>query len=219
MGTRRVVSLILSLGLVGCGGITPSTIPTPQATIATASPAPTLGPIPAATATSPTATLKPKATSKPASQTPRPVPPKPRGVKFDEQRRVGNDASSTKITQTVTWRTPRGEDVEIRVYGVTECIAQPEDPTPGHSGPCLVVGTPLPASARTLLAKAPASDGLVRWSWRGTFECGEPRPAYDPDGPAYRAVVLAAYNGSGHSTFAIASPGRWYEPAPDEIIC
>jgi hypothetical protein len=219
MGARRVLSLVLCLGLMGCGSSNLSASPSDQTAVATASPAPTLGATPAATSTSPTETLKPTATSNPTSQTPIPVPSKPTGVKFDEHRRVGNDASSTKITQTITWKEPRSKGVKIRVYGVTECIGRPNHPAPGTSGPCLVVGTPLPASVRTFLAKAPASDGLVRWSWRGTFECGEPQPAYDPDGPAYHAIVLAAYNASGHSIFAIASPGQWYQPALDEIIC
>ncbi len=93
----------------------------------------------------------------------------------------------------------------IRVYGVTECIAEPDDPAPGTGGPCLVVGTPLPGSVRTLLGKAPASDGTVSWSWTVETGCNVGL-AYDPDRPAYHAIVLAAYNASGRSIFAIAEP-------------
>jgi hypothetical protein len=152
--------------------------------------------------------------------TPIAVPPKPTGVEFDEHRSgEGGDPQLTEITQTITWQAPRSVDVEIRVYGVLECIAEPKDPEPNTRGPCLVAGTPLPASTRTLLATAPASDGSVRWSWTGTFDCGEPDPAFDPDGPRYRAIVLAAYNASGHSIFAIAAPGSWWKPDPGDIIC
>ena len=98
------------------------------------------------------------------------MPPKPSGVTFDEKRK-GDDAPSTKITQTVKWAAPRSEGVEIRVYGVTECIAKPANPSPDTHGPCLVEHTPLPASVRKLLATAPASDGVVSWTWTGTFDC------------------------------------------------
>lgn len=144
------------------------------------------------------------------------MPPKPTGVSFDEQHRVSDDEQTDEITQTVTWETPRSERVEIRVYGVTECISEPANPLPDTSGPCLVVHTPLPASVRTLLATAPASDGVVSWTWTdGVFDCGWTIPSSAPDGPRYRAVVLAAYSASSHSIFAIAEPGGW----TTDIIC
>ena len=62
------------------------------------------------------------------------VPPKPTGVKFDEQRRVGTDASSTKITQTIRWAAPRNAEVEIKVYGVTECSRCPKTPPQTRPG-------------------------------------------------------------------------------------
>ena len=136
-----------------------------------------------------------------------------RASRFDEGR-VGDDPPSTEITQTVSWGAPLTEGVEIRVYGVTECVARPTNPSPDTSGPCLVEHTPLPASVRTLLATAPASDGEVSWSWTGTFDC-EVGLAFDPRGPAYHAVVLAAYGASGHSIFAIAEPGGWWQPGPE----
>ena len=145
------------------------------------------------------------------------MPPKPTSVSFDEKR-VGDDAPSTEITQTVSWGAPRSEGVEIRVYGVTECVAEPANPSPDTQGPCLVEHTPLPASVRTLLATAPASDGGVSWSWTGTFDC-EVGLAYDPRGPAYHAVVLAADGASGHSILAIAEPGGWWQPGLNDIIC
>jgi hypothetical protein len=145
------------------------------------------------------------------------VPPKPTGVSFDESR-VGDDPTSTEITQSVRWRAPGSDGVEIRVYGVTECVARPANPSPGASGPCLVEHTPLPASVRTLLATAPAADGVASWTWTGTFDC-EIGLAYDPHGPPYHSVVLAAYSASGHSIFAIAEPGGWWQPGLEDIVC
>jgi hypothetical protein len=141
-------------------------------------------------------------------------------VTFHEQVPVPADGTPGRFIQSVTWRTPRTEGVEVRVYGVTECIAEPSDPAPDTSGPCLVEHTALPASVRTLLATAPASDGAVRWAWTDIPpECGTGDLAFDPDGPRYHAVVLAAYNTSGHSIFAIAEPGRWWRPGLNDIIC
>ena len=187
--------------------------------------APTASPTPAAAAsTSPAATDSPRSPS--AAPTPRPtpmptpvpVPPKPTGVKFDVQGVESDDGSVAEITQTLTWRAPRSEGVEIRVYGVTECIAEPVDRAPNTGGPCLVIHTPLPASVRTLLGTAPASDGVVSWTWTQETGC-DIGLANDPDGPLYHAVVLAAYSASGHSIFAIAEPGGWWEPGPNDVIC
>ena len=159
----------------------------------------------------PTATPSPK-------PPPNPPPPKPTGVKFDTQVESNADESVAKITQTVTWRAPLTKDLVIRVYGVTECLAQPPNPSPATSGPCLVEHTQLPVSVRRLLATAPASEGSASWTWSEETGCNPGLPNA-PDGPAYYAVVLAAYSAADHSIFAIAEPGGWYEPGPDEIIC
>jgi hypothetical protein len=187
---------------IGTTPSNPSSAPTPTAPSPPASPT-------AARSAPPSATPNP---------TPVPVPLKPTGVTFDQQVRMSDDGDVATVTQAVRWRAPRNDGVEIRVFGVTACIALPASPPPGASGPCLVVRTPLPASRRTLLATAPASDGVVSWTWKqGGGDCEE--PFYDPDGPAYHAVVLAAYGPSGHSVFAIAEPGGWWEPAPGDTIC
>lgn len=146
------------------------------------------------------------------------MPPKPTGVTFDEHGRVSDDQQTVEITQTITWRAPRDEGVEVRVYGVTECIAAPASPKPGTSGPCLLKHTRLPASIRTLLATAPATDGMVSWTWTQINGCGAGL-ANDPEGPPYYAVVLAAYAVSGHSIFAIAEPGGWWSTGPGDFIC
>ena len=152
--------------------------------------------------------------------TPVPVPPKPTGATFREDVEcLDAECNEARTTQTVTWRTPRTKGVTIRVYGVTECLAAPAHAKPGASGPCLVTHTPLPASVRTLLAKAPASAGKVSWSWTQGEGCETSRFGSDPDGPPYVAVVLAAYNASGQSIFTIAEPGSWSEPLPGSMPC
>ena len=217
---RAVLAAVLEIVLTACGtsGV-PSSPPialwteAPDVTITPAAPSPTAVETPASPSRS--ATPTPKPTPKP---TPVPVPPKPSGVKFDGQVRVSADEAVAKFTQSVTWRAPRSEGVEIRVYGVTECIAKPENPPPDTSGVCLVEHTPLPASVRTLLGTAPASDGVVSWTWTQETGC-DIGLAYDPERPAYHAVVLAAYGASGHSIFAIAEPGAWWQPGPNDIVC
>ena len=217
---RAVLTAILSWVFAACGPsvaspapkVTPRTDASPGVTVTPATASPTT----AATLASPS----PPATTQPTpTPTPVPDPPKPTGVTFVEETRSIDDGQFGEVTQTVRWGAPLSEGVEIRVYGVTECIAEPADPPPSTSGPCLVVHTPLPASVRRLLATAPASDGVVSWTWTEEGGC-DPSPFKSaPDGPAYHAVVLAAYGASGHSIFAIAEPGGWWRSAPDEIVC
>jgi hypothetical protein len=183
----------------------------PSATIPAAATDAPQSPGPLPTPMSSAATPSPK-------PTPSPPPPKPTGVKFDTEVRTNADDSLAEITQTVTWRAPRTNGVMISVYGITKCIAQPANPSPATSGPCLVEHTPLPASVRRLLATTRASDGSASWTWSEETGCDVGLPN-KPDGPAYYAVVLAAYSASDHSIFAIAEPGGWYEPGPDEVIC
>jgi hypothetical protein len=209
----------ISIGLLIAAACTSASTPARDVT-PTASPSITAAaaasPTAAATPASPSPSATPQPTSKP---TPVPVPSKPTGVTFDEETRSIDDGQFGEVTQTVTWGAPRSEGVEIRVYGVTECIAEPADPAPGTNGPCLVVDTPLPASVRRLLATAAASDGEVSWTWAEEGGC-DPSPFRSaPDGPGYRAIVLAAYGPSGHSIFAIAEPGEWWRAAPGDIIC
>jgi len=215
---RAALAVIVAGVIAACAACAaPIPVPIPTATAIAASPTPTANTSLEATDSSlrspspaPTSGLSP-------SPTPVTVPPKPTGVSFDEKR-VGDDPTTTEITQTVRWGAPGNEGVEIRVYGVTECVSKPENPSADTQGPCLVEHTPLPASVRTLLATAPAPDRVVSWTWTGTFDC-EDGLAYDPRGPAYHAVVLAAYSASGHSIFAIAEAGGWWQPGPDDIVC
>jgi hypothetical protein len=193
--------------------------------ITTSGPTDAPSPAPAATIPTPQATPLPELTSSaaalpPPSPTPDSVPPKPTGATFHEEVEcLDAECSEAETTQTVTWRTPRTKGITIRVYGVTECLARPAHPKPGASGPCLVTHTPLPASVRTLLAKAPASAGKVSWSWTQETGCDIGLFGSDPGGPPYVAVVLAAYSAAGQSIFTIAEPGGWREPLPGEVFC
>jgi len=107
----------------------------PSITITPAAASPTA----AATPASPSPSATPQPTPEP---TPVPVPPKPTGVTFDQERRWIDDGPVGEVTQRVTWRAPRSEGIEIRVYGVTECIAEP---------------TPWPELVRTLAERVQAA--------------------------------------------------------------
>ena len=104
--TSRIrASLALSLALLaGCASTSPSS----------ASPMPSLsGATPAGGLVEPAhpgavvGIAQSRTDSRPSpSPPPVPVPPKPSGVSFHEKRK-GDDAASTKITQTVKWAVPR----------------------------------------------------------------------------------------------------------------
>ena len=164
--------------------------PTPSA------PSPTQTAIPSAP--SPTPTAVPTATPTPLA-----VPPPPSGATFKISY-----PSDTKNKMTVTWKGPRAEGTEIRVYGVTTCIAMPPSPEEAEEGPCLVEHTPLPESVRKLLATTPSSSGKVSWTWPNWENIGS-SVAMSPDGTYYEAIVIAAYDNGGHSKFIIVEPGYW----------
>jgi hypothetical protein len=107
----------------------------------------------------------------------------------------GSPGGTGSITTTVTWKEAVTKGTEIRVYGVTACYAPPE------GGPCLVEHTPLPSSVRDLIARAPASQGKVSWTWPEWDDIGG---AVMGDGSSnYESIVVAAYNAAGHSKFII----------------
>lgn len=213
---RAVLAVIVAASIGACTASvapSPALVQTPTATTVRST-------VPSASSeatNSPTSVIPSTPGSRP-NATPLGEPQKPSGVSFDEAREGEDHPQLTVISQTVRWAAPANEGVEIKVYGVTECIARPPDPPPDSSGHCLVRHTPLPPSVRTLLASAAASDGVASWTWTGTFDC-EIGLAYDPDGPPYHAVVLAAYSESGQSIFAIAEPGSWWQPGLNDIVC
>ena len=227
---RGAASLLLGVVLAACTNTLASPTPSgssplyPSVSLVT-TPGPTIAPsaLPAATVPTPQATPSPALTPSaaslpPPSPTPAPVSHKPTGVTFDTQEKDLGGGRYQK-TATVTWRSPRSDGVEIRVYGVTECLARPAHPKPGASGPCLVTHTLLPASVRHLLAKTPALAGQASWSWTTEIGCDISPFSSSPGGPTYVAVVLAAYNASGQSIFTIAEPGSWFEPLPGWMPC
>ena len=190
------VLVAVALFVLGCSpAATPppsTTAPSADGSSAPASPSPSAD-VAAVASPTPTPTASPL---KP--------PPAPKGVKLatkgSDPRNVGYD---TKMTITVSWASPTDAGTQIRVFGVEDCMPPPgKDPAP-----CLVKNTPLPASARTLIAKAPASKGKVTWTW----------PAWDDiagnvaaDGnKTYASIVVAAYNAAGHSRFVIVQTGEF----------
>ena len=212
---RGLGMLMLVAGLLtACGAASSASVPSvaavPNASVAAPS---TLqldppSPSPSASATIKPATPRPQAqsptvisaTARPQAESPtaKPTPPKPTGVEFSiagyDPTNQGNDS---ELTPEVSWKTPRADGFTIKVYGVNECVIQQE------SSPCLVPGTPLPKDSLDLIAEAPASAGFVDWTWPnwGFLEDG----LMAHDGTTYYSVVVAAYDASGHSTFAIAA--------------
>ena len=107
-----------------------------------------------------------------------------------------NEGYDTNLTTTVSWAAPREEGVTIKVYGVDRCFAK-------HDGePCLVRNTPLPKGALRLIAQAPGTAGKLSWTWPSWDDVGGAVMS-PPGGPVYWSVVIAAYDASGHSKFAI----------------
>ncbi len=171
----------------------------------------------------PTASFAPPPTPRPTPKATAPtVPAKPTGVTFktvvvELPGPTGTDEITYQVTHIVRWKSPRTAGVEIRVYGVTECLSEPDNPSPGTSGPCLVEHTRLSPSVLALAATAPAAAGEISWVAPSYHECAG--PPVGPEGLDYRAIVVAAYDAAGHSIFAIADPGGWWRAAPDEVVC
>jgi hypothetical protein len=159
---------------------------------------------------SPTAEPTPRPTPK---ATPVPVPPKPSGLGYSVEdlsdycppaQGGGSGVATCSIDErvvTVSWKAPRMQGVEVRVYGVTKCLGTDSDGLM-IDGRCLREHTALPSSAMTLLAKVPASKGKVTLSMipsgGGLADTARGKEVY--------SIVLAAYNSAAqHSVFAIAA--------------
>ena len=222
MGGGRAVLLAMLCSVLAAScmsaasspSVAPSTV-APSVAIDQLAPSPAEAPTPADHSAQPTPSPTPK-------QTAVSVPPKPTGVTFTTDSvelpgPTGTDEITYQVTHTVTWEAPRTEGVEIRVYGVTTCLSEPDNPPPGTSGPCLVEHTLLPPTVLVLAGTAPAATGEISWVAPFYYDCGG--PPVGPDGRDYEAIVIAAYNSAGHSIFAIADPGGWWRAGPDEVIC
>jgi hypothetical protein len=215
VGGRAVFSaVVIVVVLAACGsGVAPSPPGAPSTDRAEAGGSPPVSaPIPSASPL-PTPTPEPTTAPTPAptpDPTAVPVPPKPTGVTFGEKVR---ELSGGRLehTYTVTWRAPTTKGLQVKVYGITECLSKPKSPPDAAEGPCLVEHTTLPSSVLERLAAVPASDGTASWTWieEPPEGCDYYTSAIGPDGTRYEAVVLAAYNGPRESVMAIAEPGSW----------
>lgn len=182
------------------GSTTTADAPTATAG-ATLPPAPTSA-SPATASPVPTATASPAPTASTTTQTPGPtsfVPPAPTAVRIT-MKGGGSTGGAASITTTVTWKEAVTKGTEIRVYGVTACFAPPT------GGPCLVEQTPLPSSVRNLIARAPAAQGKVSWTWPEWGDVGGAVMAHGSTD--YESIVVAAYNAAGHSKFIIVATGE-----------
>jgi hypothetical protein len=108
----------------------------------------------------------------------------------------GNDGYDTELTTTITWAAPRDDGSTIKVYGVIPCFAKRD------GDPCLVRNTPLPKGSLEFIVDAPAAAGKVGWTWPAWDDIGG-AVVGRPGGTVYQSLVIAAYNTSGHSKFAI----------------
>ncbi len=201
---RGVLLALLGIALASCGPVAASVNPATQ-------------PTGVARVTQPPVTAAPGVTPElfphpPPSLTPKPipVPPKPTGLELTLACGWGPDDEGGCDTGTdggvLTWQKPRTKGVEVRVYGVTKCFR-----TDAPNGPCLREHTLVPSKIRVLLAKGPASKGGLSF-FQTLFAHTKDGCEYgyrSEDGTAFYAIVVAAYNASGPSVFAIADEGRY----------
>lgn len=212
MSGRQVAFVaVMSAILAACGaGATPApSDPAGVTTTPATSSHQVVSPTPVAGVTTPTPAVTPNATLKTTprpSPTPAPVPPKPTGLEFDTGCML--DCPEDGPGANVTWIEPRAKGDEVRVYGVTTCFR-----TDTPDGQCLRRHIALPDDIRVLLAKGPASQGVLYWSlgMQNGIETDEGCTYYyeTTNGARYYSIVVAGYNESGHSIFAIAYAGDY----------
>jgi hypothetical protein len=176
-----------------------------------ASPSPPATSLPTVEPTTATPSLPPTAAPTPVSLA------RPSGVRFrtrDEGTCPSDPRELCSIDETVvtvSWKAPRTEGVEIRVYGVTRCLGTNAAGAP-IDGACLREGTRLPPSALVLLAAVPASDGRttvrLQPSARGLADTEGGEKVY--------SVVLGAFGDAGdQSVMAIAATQDYCEATKD----
>jgi hypothetical protein len=194
MCARRVLALILGLGLVGCGGSTPSASPTGQAAIATASPGLTVTPMPMATPVRPT-------------PTPKLTPPPP--PTWTKRERAIRDAIRADIAVGCA---PRRHDLPPGTIAAVEC-------EPGKA-PASRVGFFLFATADEALdvylarvrAEALTLDSDTGPSGEAATYCdGNVEPAAYPDGDTLHCRDREALfvNSDGYANYRVVR-GRLY---------
>ena len=168
---------------------------------------PVVSPIPVTAMTTPTQAVTPSVTPKTTPRpSPVPVPPRPIGIEFDTGCML--DCPEDGPGASITWKKPRTKGVEVRVYGITTCFR-----TDAPEGQCLRQHVRLPDDIQVLLAKGPASKGVLHWELgsQDGIETDEGCTWFyeTTDGARYYSIVLAAYNESGPSVFAIVYEGDY----------
>ncbi len=174
---------------------------------ATSNPGDSLLPVPSVAPTvlpSPALSPSPLPSSSPSleavaspSPTPDPAAPAaPTNTRFVlVKATVAKDGFTTTDHYRATWSEPDGAATTFRIYGVTDCI---RDSAENDNTPCVIAGTPIPASKLVLLATAPGTARTSNVTWTFTNEAGP--------GP-YQAVLLVAENGQHASSPAILWSG------------
>jgi len=200
-GLLALVGIVLVACSPGAVSVKPAAEPTGVAQItvppATATPAVTPEPEPPSVPPTSTPTPTPIPTAKPTSD---PVPPKPSGLDSEYCCGLGGDGVSR-----LSWEKPRTEGVEFRLYGVTSCL-----PSGNRSvDTCLKEHVTLPGGIGILLAKGPASTGKLSWPQGEGDGEGCVAEYLSNNGTPFYSIVVAAYNASGHSRFAIVDEGYY----------
>jgi hypothetical protein len=128
------------------------------------------------------------------------VPLKPVTTYKMVSAKAAKDGLSTVQTDKITWTEPAGYASEFRLYGVKGC---PNASSKTDGQPCLVEHTSLPKGSLELVKKMSGSTRSVTLTHTipegecgGTIWCGATHGDFG-------ALVLAAYNAYGQSTFAI----------------
>jgi hypothetical protein len=141
-----------------------------------------------------------------ATPTPLLPPLSPMDVTYHEQHTRGSGFPGT-TTYTITWRESETSGVEIRVSGLTKCLSNVMDE------PCIQRHMTLPIGTLKLIARAPASNGSISWTWPTPEVLGG---ALASDGTTdYYAFLVGAYSIGGQSRLVIvksatACPGCVY---------
>jgi len=129
-----------------------------------------------------------------APPTPDPLaaPPEPTNTRFVlVKETTAKDGYTTTEHYRASWSEWPGVATTFVLYGVTDCLRSSQA---NDNMPCVVAGTPLPASKLKLIGSAAGTKRTLDVSWVLNSEAGP--------GP-YQAVVLFARNSHGSSTPAV----------------
>lgn len=129
-----------------------------------------------------------------APPTPDPLaaPPEPTNTRFVlVKETTAKDGYTTTEHYRASWSEWPGVATKFVLYGVTDCLRSSQA---NDNMPCVVAGTPLPASKLKLIGSAAGTKRTLDVSWVLNSEAGP--------GP-YQAVVLFARNSHGSSTPAV----------------